>query len=59
MLIINADAAARSAGPSEADIRRRLALEEEEELKRSKEPLPEGGTRIKYLRVGLDLEESQ
>ena len=58
-LEIGTNTTSRSAGPSEADIRKRLALEEEEELKRSEEPISEGGTRVRYLRVGLDLEESQ
>lgn len=46
-------------GPSEVEIRRRLALEEEEELKKSKQPIPEAGTHVKYLHTGLDLENSQ
>lgn len=46
-------------GLSEVEIRRRLALEEEEELKRLKEPIPEVGTYIKYLHTGLDLEDNQ
>ena len=57
--ITNADAAGRLAGPSEADIRKQLTLEEEEEFRRSKVPIPEQGTRIRYLRTALDLEEAQ
>lgn len=48
-----------SPGPSEADTRKRLALEEEDELKKSKEPIPAVGTHVKYLRTCLDLEDSQ
>lgn len=59
VLVINTNAVAHSVGPSESDVRKRLSLEEEEEYKRSREPLPEGGTRVKYLRTGLDLEECQ
>ena len=58
-VMTSSDVLVHSAGPSETDVRKRLALEEEEELKQSKEPLPEGCTRVKYLHTGLDLEESQ
>ena len=57
--MIDTDAAGHLVGPSEADIRKHLSLEEEEELKRSRMPLPEGGTHVKYLCASLDLEESQ
>ena len=57
--MICADTINSLVGPSEVEIRKRLTLEEEEELKRSKAPIPEGGTRIGYLRTALDLEENQ
>ena len=57
--ITNTDAAGRLAGPSEADIWKQLTLEEEEEFRRSKVPIPKQGIRIRYLHTTLDLEEAQ
>ena len=59
VLITGADATVHLAGPSEADVRKQLTLEEEEEFRRSKVPIPERGTCIKYLHTALDLEEAQ
>ena len=48
------------AGPSESDIRRRLALEEEEdELSSATVDTDNTFTKTKYLLHGLDLEEQQ
>ena len=58
-LITDADAAVYLVGPSEADVQKQLTLDEEEEFRKSKLPIPKQGTRIKYLRTALDLEEAQ
>jgi len=45
-------------GLSEADIRKRLALEEEE-LKQLKMPIPVAGTHVKYLTACFNTETAQ